>query len=118
MEVRSRGEGPRRQPGPNAPTVEVLFGGEPGGPDLGVVRVEVPVGVGMAEHTHGGSDIVLLPVAGAVDIAKGDEVVHVCVGDAILIRKDEAVSLSNRGDGPADLIVAEALLRARIAAGA
>lgn len=108
MDVNTRGTGRRHQPAPGAPLVEVLFGGEDGGPDLGLLHVEVPVGAGMPEHTHGGSDIVLLPLDGAVDITKGDEVAHVAVGDAICIRKHEAVSLSNPGDRPARLIVAAA----------
>lgn len=108
MEVRSRGHGSRHQPAPGAPLVEVLFGGEPDGPDLGVVYVEVPVGAIMPEHTHAGSDVVLLPVDGAVEIAKGAESVTVAVGDAICIRKDEAVSLRNPGDRTAQLIVAAA----------
>lgn len=107
MKVHTRGDGPkRRPPAPNSPTVEVLFGGEPGGPDVGAVRVEVPVGAGMPAHTHGGSDIVLVPIEGAVEISKGDELVKVAVGDAILILKDEAVSLRNPGDQPAHVIVA------------
>lgn len=36
----------------NAPTVEVLFGGDDDGPFVGVVRVVVPAGAGMPEHDH------------------------------------------------------------------
>lgn len=108
MEVRTRGDGPRHQPAPGAPLVEVLFGGEPGGPDLGVIHIEVPVGASMPAHTHGGSDIVLLPLEGAVEITKDGDTVRVGVADAILIHKDEAVALRNAGDQPAQLIVAAA----------
>lgn len=109
MELRSRGEGVvRRPPVPDGPTVEVLFGGDEGGPDVGLVRVEVPPGAGMPEHDHGGSDVVLVPLEGAVEISQGGEVIAVGVGDAALVRKDERVALRNPGDQVAHLVVAAA----------
>lgn len=47
-----------------------------------------------------------MPVAGTVTISKGAESVTVNTGDAALVRKDEAVSLANRGPEPAHVIVA------------
>lgn len=107
MELVRHGEGlVRRPPVPDGPTVTVLFGGEPGGPDVGVVRLEVPAGFGMPEHVHAGSDVVVVPVAGSVVISKGTESVTVSAGDAALIRKDEAVALQNPGADSARVVVA------------
>lgn len=96
----------RKPPGEGTPTVTVLFGGELDGPDVGVVRVEVPPGGAMPQHTHGGSDVVLVPVAGKVVISKGEESITVGTGDAALVRKDEAVSLANHGTETAQIVVA------------
>ncbi|MEM9566563.1 MAG: cupin domain-containing protein [Actinomycetota bacterium] len=107
MELQRRGDGTtKRPPAPNAPTVTVLFGGEEGGPDVGVVRVAIPAGAGMPEHDHGGSDVVLVPQVGSVEISHGDETIVVGVGDAALIRKDERVSLRNPGEGEVEVLVA------------
>lgn len=109
MDLVKNGEGLlRRPPVENGPTVTVLFGGEPEGPEVGVVKVNVPPGGGMPEHVHGGSDVVLMPVVGTVVIAKGsgEESVTVEVGDAALVRRDEAVSLRNPGTEAAEVVVA------------
>ncbi len=107
MELRRRGEGSRhRPPVPDAPTVEVLFGGDEGGPDVAVVRVEIPAGSGMPPHSHGGSDVILVPIDGAVEITKDDETIHVGVGDSALIRRDEVVALRNPGSETAEVVVA------------
>lgn len=107
MELVRHGEGLfRSPPAPDTPTVEVLFGGDGSSADLGVVRVTVPTGAGMPEHRHGGSDVVVMPVVGSVEITRGEERVLVDTGDAILIDKDEAVALRNAGDAPAQMIVA------------
>lgn len=107
MELRRRGEGSRhRAPLPDAPTVEVLFGGEDGGPDVAVVRVEVPAGASMPPHAHNGSDVILVPTAGAVEITKGDETIRVGVGDTALIGRTEVVSLRNAGEETAEVVVA------------
>lgn len=109
MELIKAGEATRkRPPTPNAPTVEVLFGGDDGGPDVGVVRVSVPVGAAMPEHDHGGSDVVLSPVAGSIEITGGGESISVGVGDTALVRKQEKVSLRNAGNVVAEVIVAAA----------
>lgn len=107
MERRQRGEGLVRLPaGPDGPVAEVVIGGEADGPDVGIIRLEVPAGAGAPAHTHGGSDIVLLPVEGSVRITSGDESVTIGVGDALLIEKHEEVSLVNPGDRSAHVIVA------------
>lgn len=106
MELCRQGEGLQRSPRQGGPVVTVLFGGDPGGPDVGVVRVDVPPGGGMPEHTHGGSDVVLVPVEGTVVISQGSESITVETGSAALVRKDEAVSLANPGEETAQVIVA------------
>ncbi|GAA5227894.1 cupin domain-containing protein [Paeniglutamicibacter antarcticus] len=107
MELIKHDEGLLRQPPmPNAPTVTVLIGGVEGGPDVGLVRVQVPPGAGMAAHRHQGSDVILTPTSGMVRITKGAESVDVNVGDSVLVGKDEAVALTNPGSEPADLLVA------------
>ena len=106
MELRTAENAPhRRPPGENTPTVTILFGGEEDGPDIGLVRVSVPTGSGMPAHRHGGSDVIITPVAGRVTISDGTASVDVGVGSSALVRKDEEVSLSNPGDEPAELIV-------------
>lgn len=107
MKLMHRGDGARRQPpGPNSPTVEVLFGGESDGPAVGFLRVSIPPGCGMPEHAHNGSDVVVAPTAGTVEISQGDERISVGVGDAVLIRKEEAVGLRNPGPEAAEVFVA------------
>lgn len=95
----------RRLPGENTPTITVIFGGEEDGPEVGLVRVRVPVGGGMPAHRHGGSDVIVTPIAGRVTISDGMTSVDVEVGASTLIRKDEVVSLTNPGGEPAELIV-------------
>lgn len=96
----------RQAPAPNGPTVTVYFGGAGDSSDLGLVTVTVPAGAGMPPHKHGGSDVILVPTAGRVQISKGDQVIEVAVGDVALVEKHEAVSLTNPGTEEAQLIVA------------
>lgn len=106
MELIKTNEGTTHQPAPGAPTVRVLFGGKEGGPDVGLVRVHVPVGAGMPAHRHSGSDVILTTMTGLVRISKGDDNVEVHPGDSVLITKDEAVALTNPGPSAAEVLVA------------
>lgn len=107
MELRNEADGLlRKPPVPNSPTVTVIFGGEQGGPDLGLVRVLVPAGAGMPAHRHNGSDVILTPVTGFVRISSGAETIDVHVGDSALVGKDEEVSLTNPGQEDAQVVVA------------
>lgn len=107
MELIRQGEGlVRKPPFPNSPTVTVVFGGDDGGPDVGLVQVRIPPGAGMGAHRHNGSDVILTPTSGMVVIAKGQESVEVHAGDSALVRKDEEVSLTNPGSEEAQVIVA------------
>ncbi|MCY1159594.1 MAG: cupin protein [Citricoccus sp.] len=106
MELRTAENSPRhRLPGANTPTVTVVFGGEAGGPDVGLVRVRVPAGGGMPAHRHGNSDVVVTPVSGQVTISDGESSVDVGVGSSALVLKDEEVSLTNSGKEAAELLV-------------
>lgn len=106
MELRNETDGMvRKPPVPNGPTVTVVFGGEEGGPDVGLVKVLVPAGAGMPAHRHNGSDVILTPVAGFVQITGGEQSIEVHVGDSALVRKDEKVSLTNPGHEDAHVVV-------------
>lgn len=96
----------RKPPAPNSPTVTVIFDGTHHSTDVGLVKVSVPGGAMMAAHKHSGSDVILTPIIGMVRIAKGEEIIDVHVGDSALVLKDEAVSLSNPDDSPAEVLVA------------
>lgn len=107
MRLRKAADGlVRKPPMPNGPTVTVCFGDDVESPDVGLVRVEVPVGAGMPAHRHSGSDVILAPVTGWVLIQGGDESIEVHVGDSALIHKDEEVSLTNPGTETAHVLVA------------
>lgn len=107
MKLVKSSETVKRSPRPeNAPTVSVYFGGEGDSPDLGFVHIRVPPGGGMQEHRHNGSDIVLLVVRNSVVIGKGEESATVEEGDAILILRDEAVTLANPNDTDSEVYVA------------
>ena len=107
MELRRGTEGlVRKPPVPDGPTVTVVFGGEEGGPEVGLVRVHIPVGGGMPAHSHGGSDVILTTVTGQVRLGADGESLDVHPGDSVLVRRDEKVSLTNPGDVPARVVVA------------
>lgn len=107
MQLIKSGDGLVRQPPmPNSPSVTVIAGGETGGPDVGLVRVEMPAGCRMAPHAHGGSDIIVTPIVGSVQIGNGTETIDVNVGDSALVTREETVSLTNSADETAHLIVA------------
>lgn len=107
MEVVRSGEGlVRRPPAPNPPTINVIFGGEEGGPDVGLAYVTVPSGAVFPPHKHNGSDVIISPTLGTM-ILQGDsgQSVEVSAGDHVLIRKEEKVGLSNLTDEDAAFIV-------------
>lgn len=107
MQLRKGVEGlVRKPPRPDNPVTTVFFGGEQDGPDVGLVRVPVPIGTGIRAHRHNGSDVILPPVAGWVRISKGEEVIEVRPGDAALIDKDEQVAVADPGTEGAHVIVA------------
>lgn len=90
----------------NVPTVRIIFGGEPDGPEIAMITVDVPAGTAMPQHRHSGSDIIVMPIIGTVNIAQGNEVLVVHTGDAVLVRQQEAVSVTNPGTEFARLVIA------------
>lgn len=110
MEVRKCGDGPERKPpAPAAPTVTVLFGGEPGGPAVGVVSIEVPLGVAARAHAWRVRRHIVIPIVGTVTMSTANETITIDTGDAALVTKEEWVSLSNPGTNAAHLLVVAGL---------
>ena len=107
MELVSAGHGLRRKtPNRNSPTVELLFSGYEEGPDVGVVKMSIPPQGCVIDLDHGGADVVLLMLTGAVEISSGELVRTLEAGDAALLRKRERASLRNRGEVDAVFIAA------------
>ena len=61
----------RRAPFPDGPTVRVVVGPDEGA-SAGVLEVTMPVGGAMPEHDHGGSAVVLAPLAGRFRLIEAD----------------------------------------------
>lgn len=107
MELRKLNDTPHGRPlAADVPTVQILFGGEPDGLSLAMITVDLPAGTAMPEHRHSGSDIIVMPIVGTVNIAHGNEVLVVDTGDAVLVTEQEAVSVSNPSDHLARLVIA------------
>ncbi|TWP34966.1 cupin domain-containing protein [Leekyejoonella antrihumi] len=107
MELMTRQDAPvHATHGTNSPSIEVLFGGKRDSEEIGLVRLTVPAGVSMPSHRHAGSDVILAAVAGSVRITKGDQIVDLEVGDALLIFKYESVALANPHQQTAEVLVA------------
>ncbi|WP_016905279.1 cupin domain-containing protein [Streptomyces xiaopingdaonensis] len=94
-----------RAPVPDGPTAAVLAAAETSD-RVAVVHMELPPGGAMPEHDHGLSEIVLIPVAGAVELRHNGQVRTLEAGTvATHVAVGERVSLSNPGDAPASLMV-------------
>lgn len=97
---------PLRSPNlPNAPRGKALFSDDTG-VAVGLVHLFVAPGLEMPHHVHGGSDVIIYAIKGAVEIATESEKFSVAAGQAILIFADESSSLANRGTEDAELLVA------------
>ncbi|MFS4091203.1 cupin domain-containing protein [Streptomyces sp. AF1A] len=93
-----------RAPVPGGPTAALLT--TPGTSDqLAVLHVEIPAGGGMPEHDHGSSQIVLIPLAGSVEVHHDGQVRTLSAGMAAHIGTGERVRLANPGSEPASLMV-------------
>lgn len=92
-------------PGATPPTVTVVSGAD-NSSDVALVHVELAPGTRMPPHRHSGSDVILTPLEGSVQIGSGDEVIDVQVGDSAIILKDESVWLSNPAESVARVLVA------------
>lgn len=105
MHVAETGTVVRRQaPLPGGPNVGILIA-----PDVSeqvaVAHVEIPPGGGMPEHDHGDSEIVLIPLAGSVELRHDGVSRTLTAGSAAHIATGERVALANTGTQPASLMV-------------
>jgi quercetin dioxygenase-like cupin family protein len=95
----------RRSPMPGGPTVALLTSSETSD-QVAILHVELPAGATMAEHDHGASQIVLIPLTGSVEVHHDGQARTLTAGSAAAhIGLGERVSLANPGDKPASLLV-------------
>lgn len=104
MHITEIGSHPRRSPGINGPSAEPLIAN--GVSDLlGVIHLEIPAGVAMPEHDHGASQIVLIPLSGAVELRQGENISPLSHGMTAHIDAGERVGLANTSDTAASIIL-------------
>ncbi|MGW5171613.1 cupin domain-containing protein [Streptomyces nodosus] len=95
----------RRAPVPGGPTAALLITKETS-EQVAVLHVELPAGATMPEHDHGASQIVLIPLAGSVELHHDGQARTLTAGAAAAhIAVGERVSLANPGTEPASLMV-------------
>jgi quercetin dioxygenase-like cupin family protein len=95
----------RRAPVPGGPTAAVLTTAETSD-QVAVLHVELAPGTTMPEHEHGASRVVLIPLAGAVEVHHDGRARTLTAGTAVAhIGVGERVSLANPGAEPASLMV-------------
>lgn len=73
---------------------------------VAVIHVQLPPGLGMPEHDHGPSEIVLIPVSGSVEVHHDGQFSTLTAGAAAAhIGVGERVGLANPGQETAHLLV-------------
>lgn len=96
----------RRAPVPGGPTAALLITATKTSDQVAVLHVELPAGAGMPEHDHGASQIVLIPLAGSVELHHDGQARTLMAGMAAAhIAIGERVGLANPGTEPASLMV-------------
>lgn len=104
MHVSEIGTHPRRSPGVNGPSAEALI--TSGVSELiGVLHLEIPAGVALPEHDHGASQIVLIPLSGALELRQGAHRLPLSYGMAAHVGLGERVGLANPDNVPATVMV-------------
>jgi quercetin dioxygenase-like cupin family protein len=98
------GTHPRRSPGINGPSAEPLITND-ASELLGVIHLEIPAGVTMPEHDHGASQIVLIPLSGAIELRQGEHISPLSNGMVAHIGVGERVGLANTGDTQASVVL-------------
>ncbi len=94
----------RRAPIPEGPTMEVLLAAETSD-NIAMVQVWIPPGGGLPEHDHGPSEIVLIHVAGSIQLQQGDQQHRLAPGSIAHIPAGERVSLTNPGTDAAVMMI-------------
>lgn len=84
-------------------TIDLLSAETPA--QLAAIRVTVAAGARIAEHDHGGSDTMLLPLAGGLTLRGHSGEVHLGPGVMAFVAAGERVSVENAGEAPASTIV-------------
>jgi quercetin dioxygenase-like cupin family protein len=105
MLIADTADAPRgRAPLPNGPTAAALI--PPGTSErVAVVQMEIPAGGGLPEHSHGPSEIVLIPLSGTLRLEHEGQARTLESGAAAHIATGERVSLNNPGTEPATLML-------------
>ncbi|HET6633822.1 MAG TPA: cupin domain-containing protein [Streptomyces sp.] len=105
MLVADSGTTTRRQaPIPDGPSVAPLV---PTGTSdrVAVLHMELPAGGSLPDHSHGPSEIVLVPLSGTFTVRHDGQEHRLAAGAAAHIATGERVSLHNPGDEPARLMI-------------
>ncbi|MEU6070022.1 MULTISPECIES: cupin domain-containing protein [Streptomyces] len=95
----------RRAPVPGGPTAALLTTAVTSD-QVAVLHIELPAGATMPEHDHGASQIVLIPLAGSVELHHDGQARTLTAGTAAAhIAVGERVGLANPGAEAASLMV-------------
>ena len=84
-------------------TIDVLT--EETSAQLAAIRVTVAAGARVGEHDHGGSDALLLPLAGRLTLRGCDGELELAPGTMAFVAAGERVSVENAGEAPASMVV-------------
>lgn len=84
-------------------TIDVLTEETPA--QLAAIRVTVAPGARVGEHDHGGSDALLLPLAGRLTLRDRDGELQLAPGAMAFVAGGERVSVENSSDAPASMVV-------------
>jgi quercetin dioxygenase-like cupin family protein len=94
----------RQAPVPGGPVAALLT---PTGlsEQVAVIHLEIPAGGGIPEHDHGPSQVVLVPLAGAIEVHQGGQTWTLSTGTTAHIGTGERVRLANPNAEPARVVV-------------
>lgn len=100
-----RTEGLDRLAPTSVATVRSLIDHAAEGGRMSVTEVDIPPGEELREHDHGGSEALLVPLAGVLAMVSGVQREDITTGMVALLDKGERVSLSNQTSEPFTMIV-------------
>lgn len=106
VEAVTIGTGERRAaPVPGGPTVEILRAAAPDR-QLAVLHITVPPGGGMPEHTHGPSEVLLIPQDGTIRLTPaGEPAIELRPGILATVPVGRPVALENPTDHDVRILV-------------